>query len=147
MFKKVWFSLIVIALGASLAFAATPAKAEVTCTETEYTRDGINLTAAYINPISVTSPVDATGCNIGIYYDHNYDGTAELQNIEIFGANYFGVLVNGDAGNIEVNIKNSSIHNIRDVTINGAQHGVAIYYIAMNEHSATGVVDKNIVYH
>jgi hypothetical protein len=147
MFKKVWFSLIVIALAASLVFAATPAKAEVECKATGYTRDGIDLTAVYINSISLTSPVDATGCNIGVYYDHNYEGTAELQNIEIYGANYFGVLVNGDAGNVAVNIKNSSIHNIGEVPFNGAQHGVAVYYMAMNEFSATGVIDGSTIYH
>jgi hypothetical protein len=57
------------------------------------------------------------------------------------------VLVYGDAGDVEVNIKNSSIHNIGEVTFNGAQHGVAIYYLATNKFAATGVVDKNVVYH
>src|ERR1700694_5966899 len=41
------------------------------CTPTGFFRDNINMTAAVINPVgAVTGDVDATGCNIGVYYDH-----------------------------------------------------------------------------
>ena len=32
------------------------------------------MTAAQINPGNVTGTVDATGCNIGVYYDDGTDG-------------------------------------------------------------------------
>ena len=44
-------------------------RALAACTQTGFVRDGINLTAALINPTgTVSGDVDATGCNIGIYY-------------------------------------------------------------------------------
>lgn len=46
----------------------TDAIAAPTCTVTGFVRDGINLTAAQINPATVSGDVDATGCNIGVYY-------------------------------------------------------------------------------
>ncbi len=110
------------ALLASLLAAATaPSVGAVTCTPTGYWRDGINLTAAQIGG-DVTVPLDATGCNIGVYY--NATNTGNVTGAEIYGANYFGVLVNG--GN--VNVTGSSIHDIGDSPLSGAQHGVAIYY-------------------
>jgi hypothetical protein len=150
--KKITLSLFAVLIFLAMLLAVSPASAEG-CTETGYYRDNINLTAAYVNPTTVTSPVDATECNIGVYYDHNFVGPAELQKVEIYGANYFGVLVNGDAGDIAVNIKNSKIHHIGDdpfgldgTAFSGAQHGVAIYYMAMNEFAATGVVDNNEIF-
>jgi hypothetical protein len=93
------------------------------CTPTGFFRDGINMTAAMIDPHgTVTGQVDATGCNIGVYYGHGVKGT--VSHAEIFGANYFGVV--NDGGN--VTIKNSSIHNIGEVPFNGTQHGVGIYF-------------------
>ncbi len=38
-----------------------------TCMPTGFVRDGVDLTAARIGG-DVTGPVDATGCNIGVYY-------------------------------------------------------------------------------
>ena len=95
------------------------------CTPTGFSRDGINMTAAQINPASVSGTVDATGCNIGIYYSAGAIGT--VKNADIFGANYFGILANGDDGNVSVDVLNSSIHDIGESPLNGTQHGVAIY--------------------
>lgn len=144
--KKFTLSLIAVLVLLTMLLVVSSASADG-CTATGYFRDGINLTAAYINDASIPDEIDATGCNIGVYYDHTYVGTAELQNVDIFGANYFGVLVNGNAGDVVVNIKNSSIHNIGDVPFSGAQHGVAIYYMALETTgSATGTVDNTKIY-
>ena len=52
------------------SLVAVPASAQ-TCTETGFEKDGINMTAATINPAgTVTGVIDATGCHIGVYYDH-----------------------------------------------------------------------------
>jgi hypothetical protein len=96
------------------------------CTQTGFYRDSINMTAAVINPTTtVTGQVDATGCNIGVCID-SVDAT--IDTAEIFGANYFGVVVNGDVGSPSASITNSKIHDIGETPLNGTQHGVGIYF-------------------
>ena len=116
------------------------------CTPTGFFRDGIDMTAALINPAgTVSGTVNGTGCNIVIYYSPGAGGT--IKNANLFGANYFGVVVNGDAGDVSVDITNSSIHDIGEVPHNGTQHGVAIYYRGFfNVSSATGKITGNKVY-
>ena len=60
----------------------------------------------------------------------------------IFGDNYFGVVANGDAGNISLDILNSNIHDIGESPRNGTQHGVGIYWRAF---FAAGNVKGRIV--
>lgn len=95
-------------------------KAVPICTQTGFSVDGINMTAALINPGSLTGTVNATGCNIGAYFT----SPGSVINAEIFGANYFGIVNRGSA----VDVANSSIHDIGENPLNGAQHGRAIYY-------------------
>src|SRR4029077_21264323 len=59
-----------------------------TCTPTGLMRDGIDLTAAQIGG-NVMGPLDATGCNIGVYYEPGTTGT--VNGADIHGANYYGV--------------------------------------------------------
>jgi hypothetical protein len=124
-------ALLTVALPAGVASAAT-------CTATGFA----GLTAAEVNPASVTGEVDATGCNIGVYYD---SGTGSIDGADIHGANYYGVVVNGDANNVSVDITDSSIHDIGESPFNGSQHGNAIYYRALDVGTATGTVDGNTV--
>jgi hypothetical protein len=117
-------TLVIIAL--LLLATATHTRARTTCTATGFFRDSTNMTAALINPVgTVTGTVDATGCNIGVYYGPGAGGT--VRNADISGANYFGVLANGDGGEVTVNVYNSNIHDIGEVPHNGGQHGVGIY--------------------
>ena len=117
------------------------------CTPTGFYRDGINMTALLINPPTVTGDVDASGCNIAVYYDQSLavpKGTIDTANIH--GANYFGVLVNGDAGSVAVNITDSTITQIGETPFNGTQHGVAIYYRAFfPQGSANGTISGNTI--
>ena len=124
------------------SLVAMPASAQ-TCTATGFTKDGINMTAARINPEgTVTGVVDAAGCNIGVYYDHT--GLGGTVKAEVKNANYFGVVVNGDAGSVAVDVIGSKIHDIGESPLNGTQHGVAIYYSALTlDGSATGKVSGN----
>ena len=117
-----------------LAAAATPvgltgvahAVPAATCTPTGFVRDNINMTAALIDPPgTVSGEVDATGCNIGVYYDH---GHGAVSGANVHGANYFGVVVNGDVNPVSVDVLNSQIHDIGETPLNGTQHGVGIYY-------------------
>lgn len=135
--NKAAFALAIILATSSHAVAAT-------CTPTGFVRDSLNMTAALIDPPgTVTGTVDATGCNIAIYYD-SAGASGTVKNADVYGANYFGVLVNGDAGTVNVDILDSSIHDIGEVPHNGTQHGVAVYYRGFFEVSAvTGKISGN----
>jgi hypothetical protein len=122
------------ALVATMLVASLPAvtsAAAASCTQTNFFRDGINMTAAQIGG-DVTGTIDASGaatadgipCNIGVYYDNTTTGNVTGANIS--GANYFGLLVNGDVGTVKVNVTNSAIHDIGETPLNGTQHGTAI---------------------
>jgi Right handed beta helix region len=115
--------------------------AAATCTPTGFVRDNINMTAAQIGG-DVTGSLDATGCNIGVYYDNTRSGN--VTSATIFGANYFGVLVNGDVGAVSVNVTGSTIHDIGETPLNGTQHGTGIYYRAFGA-SASGTISNNTV--
>jgi parallel beta-helix repeat protein len=123
--------------------SAVTSVAAATCTPTNFFRDGVNMTAAQIGG-DVTGTLDATGCNVGVYYDNTTSGN--VTGADISGANYFGVLVNGDSGAVSVNVSGSSIHNIGETPLNGTQHGTAVYYRAFGG-SATGTISGNTVSH
>jgi hypothetical protein len=113
---------------------------------TDFSRDGRVLTAALINPAAVTNTiVDATGCDIGIYYRSATAGSVNQSTVA--GASYFGIVNSGGV----VNVTNSSISNIGDRPFNGTQHGNAIFYTT--EHvqggapvgAASGIISGNSV--
>ena len=118
--------------------------AQAQCIATGFSLDGINLTAVLINPTTtVTGPVNGAGCNIGVYYS---SGKGKIDQAEIYGANYAGVVVNGDNSQVSVNITNSKIHDIGERPLNGTQHGWAIYYRAFSlTGSATGTISDNTI--
>jgi len=97
------------------------------CIATGFVRDGIDLTAVVIDPTApLGGEVDATGCNIGVYFSPGSDGVVD--GAEIFGANYYGVLVNA----AHANIVDSAIHDIGESPLNGAQHGIGVMYTTFN---------------
>ncbi len=115
------------------------------CTPTGFFRDGINLTAALVNPGNVSGTVNATGCNIGVYFGPG--STGEVKNADISWANYFGVVVDGSSGSTSVDVLDSDIHDIGESPLNGTQHGVGIYYAAFSDGgSAGGKVSGNHLY-
>ena len=125
---------LVLAFAASIASAGQAVAS--TCMATGFTRDGINLTAALINPGNLRgTTVDATGCNIGVYYGPGSEG--KVTDTDVFGANYFGIVNNGGG----VDVRNSSIHNIGEVPFNGTQHGVGVYFV----DGGSGSIQKNTV--
>jgi hypothetical protein len=117
--------------------------ASPTCVPTGFIRDGINMTAAQIGG-NVTGNVDAAGCNIGVYYDNSHP-QGNVTNANIHGANYFGVVVNGDSGTMKVNVTGSNIHDIGETPLNGDQHGNAIYYRALGAGTASGAISGNTI--
>jgi hypothetical protein len=124
-------------------FAATPntgAAAAAACYPTGFFRDTtVEMTAAQIGG-DVTGSLDAGGCTVGVYYDSAHTGN--VTGATIFGATYFGVLVNGDVGSVTVNVTSSAIHDIGETPLNGTQHGNAIYYRAFGG-TATGLISGN----
>jgi hypothetical protein len=132
---------IVLVGGVAVGFLHTlGAKAASSCMATNFYRDSINLTAAVIpTPSSpnVTTPVNASGCNIGVYYGPGIVGKVSTQ---VYGANYFGVVNNGS----NVTVINSQIHDIGENPLNGDQHGYGIYFT--EDTGATGVIQGNTVW-
>jgi len=123
----------------ALAAVAMPTQAAaVTCTPTGFSRDSINLTAALINPPNVSGDVDATGCEIGVYYSSGVNG--HVENANIHGARYFGIVNNG----AHVDVRNSSISEIGEKPFNGTQHGVAIYWAFGS--AAKGNIEGNYIW-
>jgi hypothetical protein len=132
--KRFVFLLSVLCLFTTLNLNAE------TCTPTGFFRDGINLTAAQINPTTVTGTL-VTGCNIGVYID---GVDAAIDAADISGANYFGVVVNGDVGSPSASITNSNIHDIGEVPLDGTQHGVGIYFRSFSlTGSASGTISND----
>jgi hypothetical protein len=104
-----------------------------TCTPTGFVRDNINLTAAQIGG-TVSGNLDATGCDIGVYFATPGSVTAGAQ---IFGARYFGVVNDGTS----VAVEGAGIHTIGNTPFDGTQHGIAIYFT----NGGTGTIDGNMV--
>jgi hypothetical protein len=136
---------LAVPLGASLALplgAGATAGAVTACTPTGFVVDNINLTAAVIDPpATVTGTIDATGCNIGVYFDSSHTGTVSAT---VKNANYFGIVNNGST----VNVTNSKVMNIGENPIatnplNGLQHGVGIYFGGGN---SKGTIESNAVF-
>lgn len=122
---------LLVAVPSGLTMATTAGA--TTCTPTGFFRDGINLTAAQVGG-SVSGSLDATGCDIGVYFATPGSVTAGAQ---ISGARYFGVVNDGTS----VTIEGASIHDIGNTPFDGTQHGVGIYFT----NGGTGMIDGNTV--
>ncbi|MDX6588502.1 MAG: hypothetical protein QOI31_2975 [Solirubrobacterales bacterium] len=94
------------------------------------------MTAQLVNPANVTSTVNASGCDIGVYY--NVGATGAINAADISGANKYGVFNDGGA----VTVSNSDIHEIGNVPFDGVQIGVAVRY----SNGATGSVTNSDIY-
>lgn len=99
------------------------------CAPTGLVRDGIDLTAARIGG-DVSGSLDASGCNIGVYYAPGTTGT--VSDADIHGANYYGVVANA----AHVTVADSQIHDIGESPFNGTQHGVGVLYTTVDQSGA-----------
>jgi len=122
---------LLVAVPITLQMATTAGAA--TCFPTTFNRDGFFLTAAQIGG-TVSGSLDATGCDIGVYFATPGSVTAGAQ---IFGARYFGVVNDGAS----VTVEGASVHDIGNTPFDGTQHGVAIYFT----NGGTGTIDGNMV--
>ena len=124
----------VLAFGVTGASAATVDGADVPCQQTGLVRDGSNLTAAVKDPTaSVSVDVDATGCDIGVYYGSGTSGS--VNGADIQGAKYYGIVVNAAV----VEVDGAKIHDIGDTPIGannplkGMQRGVGVLYTTLDQ--------------
>lgn len=128
-----------------LAFDNSRLSFPSTCMHTGFMRDGIDLTAALINPGTVIGPVDASGCNIGVYYGP--DQTGSVSGATISGSNYYGVVANAAA----VDVTNTTINQIGETPLNGTQHGIGVLYTTIDQTgaptraSATGTLSGSTI--
>jgi copper-binding protein NosD len=123
---------MLVAVPSALTMATTAGAA--TCLPTTFSRDGFFLTAAQIGG-TVNGSLDATGCDIGVYFATPGSVTAGA---EIFGARYFGVVNDGTS----VKVEGASVHHIGNKPFDGTQHGVGIYFT----NGGTGTIDGNAVW-
>jgi hypothetical protein len=133
------------ALLGSLAVAALPAAAGATgCLATgALDRDGTPLTAKLVNPRRpVTGRVDATGCSVGIYFSVA-GGT--VTNADVFGARYYGVLVDGNGHDASADVRDSKLHDIGDPTLSSSRHGQGVAYRGFGG-TATGTARGNKIW-
>ena len=134
--RRIAFGLFVV----GVLMVASVGAANAECTATGFG----GLTAALVNPTAiVTGEVNATGCDMGVYFD---SGQGAIKNADIHGALYYGVFVNGDTANVSVDVINSHIYQVGDTPFNGNQRGVGIYYRAyFSTGTATGRIAGNTV--
>lgn len=120
---------------------ASPASAAV-CTPTEFMQDGRPLTAALVNPPAVTGVVDATGCDIAVYFN---SGAHTVNAATIQNAFYYGVLTVNPGTSAA--ISNSEVKQIGDAVNGmflptGTQHGVGVAF----RNGSTGAVDSSYIH-
>jgi hypothetical protein len=124
---------VALAVAIPAGFSMTTNAGATTCIPTTFSRDGFFLTAAQIGG-TVSGSLDATGCDIGVYFATSGSVTSGAQ---IFGARYFGVVNDGTS----VSVEGASIHDIGNNPFDGTQHGVGIYFT----NGGSGAIDGNTV--
>jgi len=135
---KLWMFLVVL----FVATGVVSVQAFAVCTTIVDGSSFNGKTAALINPAGpVTGAVDATGCDIGVYFS---GGTVEVTGAEVYGAQSYGIAVNGDSGDVFIDIIDSHVHNIGDVPFNGNQRGVGIYLRSFGTLTTTGSISGTI---
>ncbi|HYA34651.1 MAG TPA: right-handed parallel beta-helix repeat-containing protein [Candidatus Binataceae bacterium] len=128
---------------AVLLLVAGAAHAGLTCSpipEATFAIDGItSLNAAVINPSSpVTGTVNATGCDIAVYFSPGEKGS--VKNATIFGAIKAGIVNNG----AKVAIDSNAVYQIGDNPLSGVQYGLAIYVYGLGTRASGDVTNNTI---
>jgi hypothetical protein len=143
--RWVWAMGMSAVLSAVVIGGTTPAAAGASCVSTgAFDRDGTSLTARLVNPTGrLSATVDATGCDVGVYYDRS---SGNVSGAEVFGARYYGVLIDGNLNNVSVDVSDSSIHNIGEVPRTAVRHGQGIAYRSFDGGSATGTASGNRIW-
>lgn len=117
--------------------------AEAACTpipETSFSIDAIsNLTAALVNPGTVdNTDVDATGCDLGVYFSPGQSGS--VSNSTIHDARIAGIVNNG----AKVPIFSNAINQIGDNPLDGVQYGLGILVYGLDSPVSGDIKFNNI---
>lgn len=131
-------------LGSLLIGGLAGRAAAATCLATgALDRDGTPLTARIVNPARpVTGRVDATGCEVGVYYGR---GKGLVSGADVFGARYYGVLVDGNGHDVAVDVRGSRLHDIGDVPMTSSRHGQGVAYRGF-DGTASGTASDNRIW-
>lgn len=106
-------------------------------------RDGTPLTARVVNPAgAVRGRIDASGCEVGVYFN---EGTGSIEGADIYGARYYGVLVDGNGHTVSVDVRNSAVHQIGDPQLTASRHGQGIAYRGF-DGAASGTASGNRIW-
>jgi hypothetical protein len=126
--RKTIAALATLAATVGLLIAGA-APAAAACTSVSTSKG--TMTAAQVGG-DVTDSLDATGCQIGVYYN---DEEATV-NAHVYNATYYGVFADKGAS---VDVTDSDISDIGDnPTFTGSQHGVAVYYTDGSSGTVSG---------
>lgn len=142
-------SSVILAAGGLGVSLALPLTAHAAACTTVSTSKG-TLTAAQVGG-TATGNLDASGCDIGVYYNGSNPGN--VHGASIHDADKYGVFVDSNvAGTHKVNITNSEIYNIGNhsggvYTPNGVQTGIGVYYYGFDANAKLrGTISNNDVY-
>ena len=125
---------------ALVAMAAAPAAQAAPCTTVNTSRG--TFTAEVVDQnVPAGSDVDATGCDIAVYYSAN-SGSWTVTDADVHGSLWYGVYNDG----ANVAISGSDVHNIGDTPKNGVQRGLAVLFNNRNGVLSTGSVDDSNVF-
>lgn len=134
--KRVLYGVAAAAIGAVAAFSSGAMAGDPPSCQTVTTSKGETL-QVYQYGGNAAGTLDATGCQVGVYYDSAHTGN--VSGADISNATWYGVYVDKGAS---VDVTDSTITNIGDQpTFTGSQHGLGIYY----RDGATGTVSGNTV--
>jgi len=133
-----------VLLGAALIGGIPSGASGATCIATgAVDRDGTPLTARIVNPTRpVTGTVDATGCEVGVYFNR---GTGLVAGADVFGARYYGVLADGNGHDVAVDVRGSRLHDIGETPITSRRHGQGVAYRGFGG-TASGTASGNRVW-
>jgi hypothetical protein len=138
--KRMHAVLVAPLIFGGVALTSVHATAATVCIPTTFVQDSHPLTAAVVNTsVAPGTNLDASSCDIGIFY--NNSGTATLDNVSVFGAKYYGVLSDGAAVITNI-VDNSSVYDIGDQPLSGAQHGIDVAF----RDGAGGTLRDSLVY-
>ena len=142
--------LIVVLAAASVSLGAgalvLPARA-VVCTPVVTSRGPIPLTAAQVAVAgdTISGPVDATGCDIGVYVPSGVPGVT-ITNAQVHDADQFGVFNDGGSATVDhSHVYNTGNHTGGAFTPNGVQTGLDVIYVQNGANGATGEIRNSTI--
>ena len=112
--------------------------AQAACTPVNTSRGA--LTAAVVNADVIGADIDATGCDIGVYYDDAGPNLVDASRVH--GALEYGVFNDGS----DVTVNDSDVFDIGDDPKNGVQRGIGVHFEGNPGDPATGTISDSSIF-